>query len=488
MHGAEKKLEEEQLRSMTVDYIRVNFDSLTRLIKSTNRDMTPYIRLKRNLEKIDFSKILRIDLIEIEQSYRKEWEKMQAEAVRTLGWRKKMEQRHIVQEYYRMTEALNKTKKTFEEKKKSLQNSLQECQNKTNGAYAKRNMLIVGLIDGSKELRSAQEEQHRLIIYKNNIERLQARKLELQAKLNNLSKNLPTKDLGKSFSSSFQVQFKIPEFPSFMDILQNFNSSTSGKIVSLTNVSMLQAPQASNSSIDPSNSLEKIDIRGHLEKPLADVMIMNSLNTVGTISESSIGLEKSTAGKITVSPLDNENTTSKSNIDVRRDQSDITEQLTEEMEEKKPSEIGEHIISLKNPEEKNIRSSKPNIEILGNVIIKPANIVNEMRISEGKEKSVDIKESKTTDEELSSFVSSSNQIASVSKNSSLDGFNDYLKTNTMFLSDSDLSAKKQKRNEDLTFTDKTVSDSKVVDFDFTSGGFALDSNDGDDDKSDKDFL
>lgn len=68
-----------------------------------------------------------------------------------------------VQEYYQSKLALNKAKETFEETKISLQKSLQEAQKLTNAARDERNMLIVSIIEDSKELRNLQEEVVRCI-------------------------------------------------------------------------------------------------------------------------------------------------------------------------------------------------------------------------------------------------------------------------------------------------------------------------------------
>uniref|UniRef100_A0A1A9X069 Uncharacterized protein n=1 Tax=Glossina brevipalpis TaxID=37001 RepID=A0A1A9X069_9MUSC len=347
---SERKLEEIRLRSHTIDYMLFNYKSATALINPANQDMTPYIRLKRNLEKIDFSKILRADLIDIERTYREEWQKMQAQFVRQSAWREKMEQRHIVQEYYRANTSLNKAKQIFEETKESLQKSLQESQNMTNAAYAKRSMLIVALIDGSKELRSAQEEHYNLIIYKNNYERLQKRKLELQKELNKLSVSSLNKDFGTSFGFSLQGQFRIPEFPSFTNILQNLSPSTDNKIVSLSTITILQTPQASSSTGGPTNC-KKIDKHVHFKKPITDVTLPDSLDSVDIISESSVEFEKPMADERIVNRMNSVDT-----IEVRRKQYDIAEKLTatEEKQGEKSDEKNEDSINLKNSEEKHI--------------------------------------------------------------------------------------------------------------------------------------
>lgn len=91
----EKELELLQHHSFTVDYMIDNFRSLMTLMHSANQDMTPFIRLKRNLQRIDFSKILRCDLLTLEQSYREEWDKLQKELAEELSWQEKMKNRNI---------------------------------------------------------------------------------------------------------------------------------------------------------------------------------------------------------------------------------------------------------------------------------------------------------------------------------------------------------------------------------------------------------
>uniref|UniRef100_A0A1A9Z1J4 Uncharacterized protein n=1 Tax=Glossina pallidipes TaxID=7398 RepID=A0A1A9Z1J4_GLOPL len=176
----EKELELLQHHSSTVDYMIDNFKSLMALMHSANQDMTPFIRLKRNLQRIDFSKILRCDLLTVEQSYREEWDKLQKAFAEELSWQEKMKNRNIVQEYYQRNLALNKAKETFEETKISLQKSLQEAQKLTNAARDERNMLIVSIIEDSEKLRNVQEEHHQLVTFKERVQQLQNRKLELQ--------------------------------------------------------------------------------------------------------------------------------------------------------------------------------------------------------------------------------------------------------------------------------------------------------------------
>uniref|UniRef100_A0A1B0BFI2 Uncharacterized protein n=1 Tax=Glossina palpalis gambiensis TaxID=67801 RepID=A0A1B0BFI2_9MUSC len=92
----EKELELLQQHSFTVDYMIENFGSLMTLMHSENQDTTPFIRLKRNLQRIDFSKMLQCDILTtVEQSYREEWDKLQKEFAEELSWQEKMKNRSI---------------------------------------------------------------------------------------------------------------------------------------------------------------------------------------------------------------------------------------------------------------------------------------------------------------------------------------------------------------------------------------------------------
>uniref|UniRef100_A0ABK9NGA4 Uncharacterized protein n=1 Tax=Glossina morsitans morsitans TaxID=37546 RepID=A0ABK9NGA4_GLOMM len=262
----EKELELLQHHSFTVDYMIDNFRSLMTLMHSANQDMTPFIRLKRNLQRIDFSKILRCDLVTLEQSYREEWDKLQKEFAEELSWQEKMKKRNIVQEYYQSKLALNKAKETFEETKISLQKSLQEAQKLTNAARDERNMLIVSIIEGSKELRNLQEEHHQLVTFKERVQQLQDRKLELQIELSKLPTPLSTMELQTS-SSSLQAQFQMMAFPSLTNFIQNINSSVDNKIRSLTTVPTSEALGAvSAPTVNSTHSPKKIGKHYRVQK------------------------------------------------------------------------------------------------------------------------------------------------------------------------------------------------------------------------------
>uniref|UniRef100_A0A1A9VEC1 Uncharacterized protein n=1 Tax=Glossina austeni TaxID=7395 RepID=A0A1A9VEC1_GLOAU len=531
----EKEMELLQHHSFTVEYMMDNFRSLMTLMHSATQDMTPFIRLKRNLQRIDFSKMLRSDLLTLEQSYREEWDKLQKEFAEELSWQEKMKNRNIVQEYYQRNLALNKAKQTFEETKISLQKSLQEAQKLTNAARDEMNMLIVSIIEDSKELRNLQEEHHQLVTFKEMVQQLQDRKLELQIELSKLPTPLSTMDLQPS-SSSFQAQLQMTAFPSLTNFIPNINPSVDNKIRSLTTVPISEAIGAvSAPTMNSTYSPKKIDKHVHFQKPttntnlavdsnrvnsnlkssieskklIIDKRDTDGLTSVGTTFECNVGCEKPINSETTISelnvgiekvpvdekikkPSNKTDSVSESSAQDQRHQSNIPEEvIVQETEEEKPVEAAENVINLNNPEE----ISKPKIEILENVVIKVPNLVNvaEKKKSDDKKVTADVKDQKTAKEsELCSLISSScSQL--VANFTPFKDFNSYFKTSA-FLSDS-ISMSNEKvpveknESEHLPLTEQMVADSELADFGLPLGGFMSNVSDGNNDEgNERDFL
>uniref|UniRef100_A0A1A9Z2L6 Uncharacterized protein n=1 Tax=Glossina pallidipes TaxID=7398 RepID=A0A1A9Z2L6_GLOPL len=309
--------------------------------------------------------------------------------------------------------ALNKAKETFEETKISLQKSLQEAQKLTNAARDERNMLIVSIIEDSEKLRNVQEEHHQLVTFKERVQQLQNRKLELQIELSKLPTPLSTMELQTS-SSSLQAQFQMTAFPSLTNFIQNINSSVDNKIRSLTTVPISEAfGAASAPTVKSTYSPKKIDNQVYFQKPttntnlavdsnransnfkwsiefkkpIIDKRNTDGLNSVGktfewnvacekpinsenTISEFSVGIEKVAVEEKIKKRPDKTDSVSESSAQDQREKSNIPEEvIVQETEEEKPGEAAENVINLKNPEE----ISKPKIEILENVAIKLPN-------------------------------------------------------------------------------------------------------------------
>ncbi|KAL9909732.1 uncharacterized protein ACN427_004766 isoform 1-T1 [Glossina fuscipes fuscipes] len=528
----EKELELLQQHSFTVDYMIENFGSLMTLMHSENQDTTPFIRLKRNLQRIDFSKMLQGDILTtVEQSYREEWDKLQKEFAEELSWQEKMKNRSIVQEYYQRTSALNKAKQSFEDTKISLQKRLQEAQALTNAARDERNMLIVSIIEGSKELRNVQEEHHQLVTFKEKIQQLKDRKLELQIELSKLPTPLPTMDLQTS-STPFQAQFQMAAFPFLTNIMQNVNSSLNNKIPSLTTVPISEAfGTVSAPTVNSVYSPKKNDGHVHFKKPTTNTnlavdsnrvdsnfksnieskklitgnRVMDDLNSVCTTFECNVGCENPINSENTISELSIgiekivvdekiENKTysiSELSAEDRRQQSHIPEEvILQETEEEKPDEAAENVINLKNPE----KISKPKIEILENVVLKLPKLVNVAEKKEPDDEKIigDVKDQETTKEsELFSLSSSSKQLAA-SFTPSKD-FSAYFKTSA-FLSDdisrnNDKVPVEKKKSEDVPLTEKMVVNSEIGDFGFASKSFMSNASDKNNDQDDKsDFL
>uniref|UniRef100_A0A1I8MZX6 Uncharacterized protein n=1 Tax=Musca domestica TaxID=7370 RepID=A0A1I8MZX6_MUSDO len=201
------------------------------VIEKTNQQlMESCVNIRYALSQIDYVKILQCKHMEMEQTWRKEWQKIQDSTVSMLKWHKKMEERDVVKKYRQVETGWKTSKNNLENCKAACNKSANEARRQVREAKDKRQCLIVSLAETWRDLNKLRKELQSVQEYRTKLDALKKKNSDLDQQIQDIeNKNFKflmpyqssidfvTPDVIKTFNCG------MPKFPTFNEILSNFN-------------------------------------------------------------------------------------------------------------------------------------------------------------------------------------------------------------------------------------------------------------------------
>ncbi|XP_073825771.1 uncharacterized protein [Musca autumnalis] len=188
------------------------------------------VNIRYALSQIDYIKILQCKHMEMEQTWRKEWQKMQDYTVSILKGHQKMQDRHVVQKYRKVEVIWKGVKNNLETLQTTYGNTINESRQQLQTAKGKQKNLIISMAEALRDLGNLGRELQTLQEYSSKLETLNRKKFELNQQIQDIeSKHLKllmpyqssvdfvAPDILRTFNGG------MPKFPTFSEILSNFN-------------------------------------------------------------------------------------------------------------------------------------------------------------------------------------------------------------------------------------------------------------------------